>query len=120
MLCQLLVSVLLLAPSTSLVEDKIDGKLLLGKWEPVKLPDGVDKLVVEYTKDGKVSVELEAQGNKQKFEGTYKLEGDKLHIKIDFNGNEQDQKRKVTKLTDTEMVTTDEDKGEERKYKKVK
>jgi len=119
MLCQLLVSVLLLAPSTY-VEDKIDSKLLVGKWQPEKLPDGVDKLVVEYTKDGKVSVELEAQGNKQKFEGTYKLDGEKLEIKIDFNGNEQVQKRKVAKLTDSEMVTTDEDKGEERKYKKVK
>lgn len=120
MFCQLLVSVLLLAPSPSLVEDKIDGKLLIGKWEPEKLPDGVEKLVVEYTKDNKVSVELEAQGNKQKFEGTYKLEGDKLNIKIDINGNEQNQTRKITKLTDKEMVTNDEEKSEERKYKKVK
>lgn len=120
MLCQLLVSVLLLAPSTSLVEDKIDGKLLIGKWKPEKLPENLDSLVVEYKKDDKLTVEIEAQGQKQSFEGTYKLEGDKLSIKIDFNGNEQNQKRKITKLTADEMVTTDDEKNEERKYKRVK
>ncbi len=119
MFCQLLVSVLLLAPSHSLVEDKIDGKLLLGKWEAEKPPEGVEKAVVEYLKDGKLSVEVEAQGQKHKFEGTYKLEGDKLNIKIDINGTEQEQKRIVVKLTDTELVTTDDEKAE-RKYKKVK
>ena len=120
MLCQLLVSLLLLVPSTSLIEDKIDAKLLLGKWEPEKKPDGVDKLVVEYKKDDKISVEVETQGMKLNFEGTYKVEGDKLSIKIDINGNEQNQKRKITKLTADEMVTTDEESKEERKYKKVK
>ncbi len=120
MFCQLLVSVLLLAPSHSLVEDKIDGKLLLGKWEAEKPPEGVEKAVVEYLKDGKLSVEVEAQGQKHKFEGTYKLEGDKLNIKIDINGTEQEQNRKIIKLTDKEMVNKDEEKGEERKYKKVK
>ena len=119
MFCQLLVSVLLLAPSPSLVEDKIDGKLLIGKWEAEKPPEGVEKAVVEYLKDGKLSVEVEAQGQKHKFEGTYKLEGDKLNVKIDINGTEQEQKRIIAKLTDTELVTTDDEKME-RKYKKVK
>lgn len=120
MLCQLLVSVLLLTPAITPVEDKIDGKLLIGKWQPEKLPDGVDKIVVEYSKDNKVTVNLEAQGQMQKIEGTYKLDGDMLTIKLDINGTEQEQKRKIAKLTDSEMTTTDKDKGEDRKYKKVK
>ena len=119
MFCQLLVSLLLLSPSPSLVEDKIDGKLLIGKWEAEKPPEGVEKAVVEYLKDGKLSVEVEAQGQKHKFEGTYKLEGNKLNVKIDINGNEQEQKRIIAKLTDTELVTMDDEKME-RKYKKVK
>ena len=119
MFCQLLVSVLLLAPSPSLVEDKIDGKLLIGKWEAEKPPEGADKVVVEYLKEGKLSVEVEAQGQKLKFEGTYTLEGNKLNVKVDFNGNVQDQKRIVVKLTDSELVTSDDEKME-RKYKKVK
>ena len=120
MFCQLLVSVLLLSPSTSLMEDKIDAKLLLGKWEPEKKPDNADKVVVEYKKEGKLTVEVEAQGMKLNFEGTYKLDGDKLEVKIDFNGNEQVQNRKITKLTKDEMVTNDDEKKEERKYKRVK
>lgn len=120
MFCQLLVSVLLLAPASAMPEEKIDGKLLIGKWEPEKLPEQLEKLVVEYKKDGKMEVEITAQGQMQKFEGTYKLEGDKLSIKVDFGGQEQNQKRKIIKLTDKEMVTNDEEKSEERKYKRAK
>ncbi|HQR06979.1 MAG TPA: hypothetical protein PLN21_09165 [Gemmatales bacterium] len=120
MLCQLLVSVLLLAPSTSRVDDKIDGKLLIGKWTPEKPPEGVDKVVIEYTKDNKMLVEIEVQGQKQNFEGTYKLDGDKLSFKIDIGGQERDEKRKILKLTENEMTTKDEEKNEERTMKKVK
>jgi uncharacterized protein (TIGR03066 family) len=116
----LLVSLLLLIPVTSLPDDKIDGKLLIGKWQAEKVPDGVDKVVVEYMKEGKLAVNVEGQGGKQKFNGTYKLEGDKLDIKIDIEGNEQHQKRKITKLTETEYVSVNEDNNEERKYKRVK
>lgn len=119
MLCHMLIGLMMLVPGAA-VDEKIDGKLLVGKWEPAKLPDGVDKLVVEYTKDNKVTVEVETQGMKLKFEGTYKLDGDKLNVKVDVNGNEQDQTRKITKLTADEMVTNDDEKKEERKYKKVK
>lgn len=120
MLCQLLVTMFLLVPAVSHVEDKIDAKLLLGKWQPEKLPDNADKVVIEYKKDDKLSVEVEAQGMKLNFEGTYKVEGDKLNVKIDFNGNVQDQKRKITKLTADELVTNDDESKEERKYKRVK
>lgn len=119
MLCQLLVSVLLLAPSTSLVEDKIDGKLLIGKWQPEKQPEQF-KLTIEYLKDNKLVVELEAGGDKQKGEGTYKLDGNKLEVKVEVLGQEHNVKYTIKKLTDSEMVTYDEDKKEERTSKKVK
>jgi uncharacterized protein (TIGR03066 family) len=115
-----LVSLLLLLPVSSLPEDKIDGKLLIGKWQPEKVPEGVTKVVVEYMKEGKLTVDVEAQGGKQKLEGTYTLEGDKLSVKLENNGNEQIQKRKITKLTDTTLVTINEETKEERKYKRVK
>lgn len=119
MLCQLLVSVLLLAPSTSLPDDKIDGKLLLGKWVPEKQPDQY-KITIEYLKDNKLSVELEAGGDKQKGEGTYKLDGDKLEIKVEVLGQEHNPKYTIKKLTDKEMVIFDEEKKEEKTLKKVK
>lgn len=120
MLCQLLIGLMILAPMSGVAEDKIDAKLLLGKWEPEKKPDNADKVVVEYKEGGKLSVEVEAQGMKLNFEGTYKVDGNKLEVKIDFNGNEQIQNRKITKLTKDELVTNDDEKKEERKYKKVK
>lgn len=121
MIGHLLIGLLLLVPHGTLADDKVDAKLLLGKWEPEKKPENVDKLVVEYKKDDKISVEVETQGMKLNFEGTYKVvDGNKLEIKIDFNGNEQHQKRKITKLTADEMVTNDDETKEERKYKKVK
>lgn len=119
MLCQLLVCVLLLAPATSLVEEKIDAKLLLGKWQPEKQPDQFN-LTVEYLKDNKLTVELEAGGDKQKGEGTYKLDGNKLEVKVEVLGQEHNPKYTVKKLTDKEMVLVEEDKTEERKFKKVK
>ena len=119
MLCQLLVSVLLLAPSTTFAEEKIDGKLLLGKWVPEKQPEQF-KLTVEYLKDNKLTVEIEAGGDKQKGEGTYKLDGNKLDIKVEVLGQEHTPKYTIKKLTESEMVTFDEDKKEEKTFKKVK
>ena len=119
MLCQLLVSVLLLAPSTTFAEEKIDGKLLLGKWVPEKQPEQF-KLTVEYLKDNKLTVEIEAGGDKQKGEGTYKLDGNKLEIKVEVLGQEHNPKLTIKKLTSDEMVTFDDDKKEEKTFKKVK
>jgi uncharacterized protein (TIGR03066 family) len=118
MLCQLLVSVLLLAPST-FVEEKIDGKLLIGKWQPEKQREEFN-LTVEYLKDNKLTVELEAGGDKQKGEGTYKLDGDKLEIKVEVLGQEHNPKYSIKKLGDKEMVLIEEGKTEEKKFKKVK
>lgn len=119
MLCQLLVSVLLLAPSTTFVEEKIDGKLLLGKWQPEKQPEQFN-LTIEYLKDNKLTVELESGGDKQKGEGTYKLEGDKLEVKVEVLGQEHNPKYTIKKLGEKEMTLLEEGKTEERKFKKVK
>src|SRR5262245_4844827 len=120
MLGHLLVGLLLLTPAGVPVDDKIDAKLLVGKWEPETRPDGVDKMMVEFTKDNKVMLSIEAQGEKEKMEGTYKVDGDKINIKIMREGQEIDQTRKISKLTESELVTKDEEMNQERKYKKVK
>lgn len=118
MLVHLIVGLLLLSP-TSLQDNKIDGKLFVGKWQAEKLPEGVDKIVVEFTKDEKVHLAIEGQGGNHKIDGTYKLKGNKLSIEIEANGEKQTQERTIAKLTETELVTKGDD-GEERKYKKVK
>ncbi len=91
-------------------EKTIDAKLLVGKWTP---KDKDKDFVVEFTKDGKVSVAAKAGDKDLKFEGTYKLDGNKLRLKMKIGDDEKDQSRTITKLTRTELVSRDEEKGKE-------
>lgn len=93
--------------STSAMQDKIDGKLLLGKWEPETKPQGA-KLVIEFAKEGKLTVDAEFGGQKINMDGSYKLEGDQLTITMKQQGKEETTKMTVTKLNDKEMVTKDD------------
>jgi uncharacterized protein (TIGR03066 family) len=86
-------------------DEKIDAKLLVGKWTP-KEEDKKGQFVVEFTKDGKVL--LSAPGKEFKAEGTYKLDGNKLSFKMKFGGEEKSQVRTVHSLTKSELVSSDE------------
>ena len=78
----LVVSLLLITACTvSAFEDKIDGKLLIGKWEPEKLPPGF-KVVMEIAKDNKIKMEVDIQGKQEKVEGTYKLDNDQFSMTL--------------------------------------
>ncbi|HEX4607518.1 MAG TPA: TIGR03066 family protein [Urbifossiella sp.] len=88
-------------------DEKVDGKLLVGKWTPAE--EGKrDKLFLEFTKDGKLSMTADAGGKDFKIDGTYKLDGNKLAVTLDVFGKEQKQVMTVNTLTKTELVTTDE------------
>ncbi len=85
---------------------------LIGVWESVKEPVQKDDLpkgsTVEFAKDGKLHVEIKAK-DIIKIDGTYVLEGDMLKIVLTAEGKEPHKETlKVTKLTDTELVTKDE------------
>lgn len=102
-----LIALLAALISTSAMQDKIDGKLLLGKWEPETKPQGA-KLVIEFAKEGKLTVDAEFGGQKINMDGSYKLEGDQLTITMKQQGKEETTKMTVTKLNDKEMVTKDD------------
>jgi uncharacterized protein (TIGR03066 family) len=119
MYCPLYVA-LLLFPATVELDDKIDAKLLVGKWEPDKLPDTVVQWTLELLVDKKVALEIRTIGENHRFEGTYEMDGSTLILTLESNGARQIQKRKVVKLTEKELVTKDDDSNQERKYKKVK
>ena len=82
---------------------KIDAKLLVGKWQP---QDKAKEFTVEFTKDGKVTVVV--AGKDDKGEGTYKLDGDKLTLKLKFGDKEESMTRTVHSLTKTELVSSRE------------
>jgi uncharacterized protein (TIGR03066 family) len=102
--------------TTALGQEKIDGKKLVGKWEPADLPGAA--MVVEFTNAGKVSVIVEKGGKTAKTEGTYKLEGNKLELALKLDGKEQKETITIITLTDEEFVGKDS-KDKQEKFKKV-
>src|SRR5947208_17091319 len=72
-------------------EEKVDyAKMIVGKWEVTKadantLPVGS---VVEFTKDGKVNITEKMGDNEMKFDGKYKVEGDKFTVTIKIGDDE--------------------------------
>lgn len=99
---------------------KVDGKLLVGKWEPAvekektpdkdKPPEKKEKLpamVIEFTADGKVAMTIGEAGKEVRAEGTYKLDADKLAVSMKVLDKEIKETLTVKKLTATELVTED-------------
>jgi uncharacterized protein (TIGR03066 family) len=112
------VLVALVACCTLAADDKIDAKKLVGKWEPKEKPEG-SSVVIEFTKSGKVMFMANVNGKETKAEGTYKLDGNKLKTVMKFGDIEQTRTRTISKLTDTELVSSDE-KGKEVTLVRVK
>jgi uncharacterized protein (TIGR03066 family) len=110
--------VLALACGTAIAEEKIDAKKLIGKWE--KKDSGKDKLVVEFTKDGKLSFVGKIGDQEIKGEGTYKLDGNKLEVTAKIGDDTVKMTRTISKLTDTELTSKDDDSGMEDTMVRVK
>ena len=113
--------VVLLSASATLVyaEDKAKD-LIVGKWEPVKAPPGA-KIVIEFTKDGKVLMTGSANQKDIKLEGKYKLTDEKtMQISFEQGGKAKTDTTKIVKLTKDELVTKDENDKEEQSFKRVK
>ena len=102
-------------------DEKIDAKKLVGKWTPKdeKNKKGADSIVIEFTKDGKATVRASRDGKDFTLEGTYKLDGNKLTTTMKLGDMERMQTRTISKLTDTELVSSD-DKGKEDTLIRVK
>jgi uncharacterized protein (TIGR03066 family) len=104
------------APAQDTKGEKIDGKKLIGKWQPAGQKE---KVTIEFTKDGKLYLTAEIAGKPEKLEGTYKLDGNKLTVGVKGGDKDQNETMTVTRLTDDELVTEDS-KGKKETLKKVK
>jgi uncharacterized protein (TIGR03066 family) len=96
--------------------DLAKGKLV-GVWESTKSEDLPKGSTVEFTKDGKLALQVKAKET-VKLEGKYTIDGDKINISVLVEGKEEKDVLTVTKLTDTELVTKDS-KNKIDEYKKV-
>lgn len=102
--CTLLV-VLAVSGSGTGADEKIDGKKLVGKWQPKEQKaDDTTKIVLEFTKDGKLDLSLDFNGMRSKLNYSYKLDGNKLTTVGEKDGKEDKDTSTITKLTDTELV----------------
>ena len=115
--------VLALACGVTAADDKIDGTKLLGKWEP-KDPKKGEEFVMDFLKDGKLSVTGTLDGKLQTLDGTYKLDGAKLSFELKVKGadgkvEEIKEVVTLTKLTDDEMEGKDKE-GKVEALKRVK
>lgn len=108
-------TMMLLAFAASAADDKkdekIDGKKLIGKWEPKDR-----KLILEFTKDGKLNV----TSDEFKIDGSFRLEGNKLTILLKSGENEIKDTVTISKLTDDEMIGESETKKTKETFKRVK
>ena len=86
-------------------DEKIDAKKLVGKWEPKEKEKA---FVIEFTKDGKLVI-TSTLDEKSKAEGSYKVDGKKILATLKLGGKEVTHTLTVSKLTDTELVSIDED-----------
>jgi len=101
--------------------DKVDAGKLVGKWELTKSSDesAPKGAMVEFTKDNKVTITFDANGKEVKLEGTYKVDGEKLTVKLALPGGKDNEDTDTIKmLTDEKLVLIDKDKKENEFTKK--
>jgi len=88
-----------------------NAKKLIGVWIVDKasgdLPAGSS---VEFTKDGKLSAVIKADGKEIKFEGTYKVEKDKINVELKIETETIKETVTIKKLTDEVLELEDKDK----------
>lgn len=107
---------------TAGAQDKKDDNAakIVGKWEVTKsgsdLPAGS---TIEFTKDGRMTAVVKADGQELKLDGTYKVEKEKLTVKLKLGDQEMEEAVTIKKLTDDALEVEDKDKKVD-VFKKVK
>jgi uncharacterized protein (TIGR03066 family) len=105
--------VLVLAAAGRADEKKADdnAKKAVGKWEVTEGESLDPGSTLELTKDGKITLVAKKDGREVTLKGTYKITGKDFYLKVMLpDGNEHEETMKITKLTDNELVTFDDNK----------
>jgi len=97
-------------------DKKVDAAKLVGRWEMTRttLDMPPKAAAVEFAKDNKVTVSVTAKdGKEEKYSGTYKVNGDKLTVKLTIPGEpEQEDTDTIQTLTDDKFLLVDKNKKE--------
>jgi uncharacterized protein (TIGR03066 family) len=110
-LSAVVLGVVMMGVSSTAIQAQDDfGKKIVGNWVIDKssgdLPPGT---TIEFTKDGKLSAMLKIDSQELKIEGTYKIEKDKLTVKLKVGDQSVEETATITKLDDSVLEIKDKD-----------
>jgi uncharacterized protein (TIGR03066 family) len=101
------------AESAGRADDVKDAaKLLVGKWEATKVPEqGLPKgTIIEFSKDGKMTVRVKKDDKEVTMNGSYKLDNDKLAVALtDEQGEKKSQTVTIKKISADEFTVEGDD-----------
>jgi uncharacterized protein (TIGR03066 family) len=103
-------------------DKKVDPARLVGKWELTRSTDkgAPQGAVVEFTKDNKVLIAITTGGKQDKYDGTYRVNGDKLSVKLnDPESKDKEDTDTIRTLTDDKLVLIDSN-GKENEFTRKK
>ena len=110
-LCAAVLGVCVVVTAGAARPDDDNAKKIVAVWEVTKsgsdIPVGT---TIEFTKDGKVKIATKLEGAEVKIDGTYKVEKDKLTVKLKFNEQTIEETATIKKLTDDALEIEDKDK----------
>lgn len=104
------IGALIAAPVPKPVKTTADK--IVGKWNLVKSSNGLaegTKCVVELTKDGKMTISMTFDGGTSLYEGTYKLDKDKIDYEVSLGGRKKTEILTIKTIADDELAVTDPD-----------
>jgi uncharacterized protein (TIGR03066 family) len=104
------------APNLAPPRHRCDGSWVVTKADEGALPVHA---VIDFSKDGKVKITIQSDGNTSSSEGTYTVAGDKLSVTLKHGDKEVKHAIVIKKLTETEYVSENE-KGKVAEYKRKK
>ncbi len=103
-------------------KDNANKEKIVGNWEVVKteepIPAGA-KLVLTFTKDGKLTITATLMGQTQKDERRYEVKGDKIESVRKEGGVEKKETDTIKTLDDKQLITVNA-KGQKTEFKRVK
>jgi uncharacterized protein (TIGR03066 family) len=101
------VIVCVLAVGVRADDEKVNPRLVVGKWKVVKATPGTFPLgtVLDLSKDDKVKVIGKRDGKEIIHAGTYEVDGATIVITVKVEGEKQKHTLTITKISDTNMVT---------------
>ena len=106
-----LLGVVMVGFATTAQAQDDNAKKIVGVWEVAKaggdLPAGS---TIEFTKDGMLKAVVKVEGMEVKLDGTYKVEKEKLTVKIKVAEQNIEEIATIKKLTDDALEIEDKDK----------